>query len=171
MTSLRLFATATVLLALATVARAGLGPYDHVKCYKVRDTAARTSYTADLFPWESPFPVDSDCVVKVPATMLCSGVASFDVQPPPPGASPGVSVGSQLFTCYKVKCPKVPATVTVADQFGTRDMTFSTPRILCAPARVPTSGSCESSEAPTCGGSCEQGCFCTPHNGGCACYC
>ncbi len=144
---------------------------DHLQCFKVKDTQAKTPYTATLNPFEAPFTTESGCVVKVPAKVLCAAVSKTGVQPTPPGAVPGLSLGGELFACYKLKCPKNAATFTVADQFGTRSMTIGASNMLCAPAHNATAGVCESSSQPTCGGTCPTNCFCMAFGSGCSCFC
>lgn len=71
------------LLALVLSASALAQPTDHLECYKVRDTAAKAVYTADLAA--VGLPADSGCRIKVPAKLICVPAAKTNVVPPPPG--------------------------------------------------------------------------------------
>ena len=105
---------------------------DHLKCYKVRDSAPRIRYTANL----TGLAPESGCVIKVPAKLLCVATTKTAVTPTPPGGVPsGPNAG--LFVCYKVKCPRgaVPA-VSVKDQFATHGFTPAAAKLLCAPATL-----------------------------------
>ena len=151
MSKLAVALVAVALGAGAHIARAQT--FDHLTCWKVKDSAPKQSYSADLFPGTAPFPVQTGCVVKVPSKLLCVSTAKTNVSPTPPGAPAGVSLSSELLACYKVKCPKAALTVTVTDQFGSRQMITKAPTILCAPAnKLPT---CGSATAPECNGTCD----------------
>jgi hypothetical protein len=129
-------ALAAVLLStIAVPARAVvLSDTDHLKCYKAKDRADRTKYTADLLSSApSVLPTDTGCEIRVPATLLCDAVAaSFDPTPPLRLGQPL----AELFVCYKLKCPKRTIDVSATDEFGTRTVTVGAPRYLCAPANV-----------------------------------
>jgi hypothetical protein len=129
----RLLATVPLLLLLGT--GAGAQPFDHLQCFKIRDTAPKVPYTATLTPSDGAFPVATGCSVRVPAKLLCVDVQKSNVTPPPPGAGPGTT--AQKYLCYKTKCPKAPQQVPVADQFGLRFVTIKTTGLLCAPFPVP----------------------------------
>jgi len=105
---------------------------DHLKCYKVKESAAqKVTYTADL----GGLAPEPRCQVKTPAKLLCVETTKSNVSPTPPGAPAGPAAGQ--FVCYKVKCPKgAPPVVTVTDQFGTHTFTPSAAQVLCAPAQV-----------------------------------
>jgi len=107
---------------------------DHLECYRVRDSLARTTYRADL----AGLAPEPGCVVRTPARLLCVATPKTLVTPPPPGGVEGVPAGR--FLCYRVRCPRnavVP--LGVRDQFGTRDVR---PRpastLLCAPLATTT---------------------------------
>ena len=60
---------AALIAVLAFVARANAQPVaDHLKCYKVRDPQAKTTYTADL----GGLVAEPGCTIKVPAVMACA---------------------------------------------------------------------------------------------------
>ena len=107
------------------------GPADHQQCYKIKDTAAKASYTADLSPSDAAYAESVGCTISVPAKMLCVDVVKSNVDPVPPGADAGESAQQSL--CYKLKCPKDQPTVSVEDQFGSRMVTLKSSRYLCAP--------------------------------------
>ena len=104
---------------------------DHLKCYKIKDSAKKAIYTADL----GGLAPEPGCQVKLPAKLICVPTVKTNVNPTPPGAPTGPSAGQ--FGCYKVKCPKgVPPVVTLTDQFGSRTVQPSAAQLLCAPAQV-----------------------------------
>src|SRR5262245_49826180 len=101
---------------------------DHLKCYKIKDSVKKATYTADL----GGLVPEPGCEVKLPGKLLCVATAKTNVNPTPPGAPDGSPAGA--FVCYKTKCPKAATpVVTVTDQFGTRTVTPSTAQLLCAP--------------------------------------
>ena len=125
------------LLAILAIASSSYAQVpDHLKCYKVKDPAVRTQYTADL----GGLAPEPGCVIKTPAKMLCVESTKDNVSPPPIGAPAGGPAGR--FVCYVVKCPKADLSpVTITDQFGTRDLQPIKAKLLCAPAAVPTTTS------------------------------
>jgi len=126
-----LVAAGACLACLATGARAQ--SFDHLKCYKAKDPAAKKTYTATL----TGLSAESGCIIKVPGKMLCVQTAKSAVSPAPPGGGPsGTDAGA--FMCYKVKCPKgAVAPVSVTDQFASRSLAPSSAKFVCAPADVP----------------------------------
>jgi hypothetical protein len=132
----RLGILAAALTLLPGLAMAGQATQDsHLKCYKAKDPAAKTAYTADLLTIQTSFPQENGCTISVPAKMLCSPVSKTNVQPPPPGGEFGVTL-TEEFACYKVKCPKGEFQLSVTDQFGSRSVTVKAPKLLCAPANT-----------------------------------
>jgi type 1 fimbria pilin len=119
-------------LSLIWAASAAAIP-DHLKCYKVKDSQAKASYTANV----EGLTVEAGCTVKVPGKLLCVAAEKSNVTPAPPGG--GGTGQPNNFICYKLKCPKgtLPP-VAVSDQFGTRTVTPGTPKLLCAPVAPPT---------------------------------
>jgi len=120
----------TLLLAallLPTLVRAQTN--DHLKCYKIKDPQTKTSYTADL----GGLVAEPGCTIKVPAQMACVPATKTNVTPTPTGqGAPGTP---NEFFCYKVRCPRVTLpTLDGVDQFGSRTVTPSTAKLLCAPA-------------------------------------
>src|SRR5262249_47621098 len=107
---------------------------DHLKCYKVKDAQAKASYTADL----GGLVAEPGCVIKVPGNLFCTEATKTNVTPKPPGGADNTGPAGR-FLCYKLKCPK--ATVAAFqwhDQFGDRQLTPSTPKMVCAPEIVAT---------------------------------
>jgi hypothetical protein len=105
---------------------------DHQQCYAISDSADTVKYTADLTPADPAFPAATGCQIKVPAKLLCIGVAKSNVDPAPPGSGDGPAVTKSL--CYKAKCPAgSPVTVSVGDQFGAREVTATKTKLVCAP--------------------------------------
>ncbi len=128
-----LSATGSLVLCLTWMAPAAAQVADHLNCYKVKDPLAKASYTADLGGL-APAP---GCLIKTPAKLLCVETTKTNVAPPPPGSAPAGSAGR--FACYKVKCPKATlGAVPFTDQFGTRSLVPSAPKLLCAPEAPPT---------------------------------
>ena len=101
---------------------------DHLKCYKIKDSLPKTTYTADL----GGLVAEPGCTIKVPATMACVPATKTNVVPAPPGGG-GTGTPNSFF-CYKVKCPKATLPpLAGTDQFGTRTVTPSKAKLLCAP--------------------------------------
>jgi len=146
---------------------------DHLQCFKIKDTTAKTTYTANLTPSDPNFPAATGCTVRVPPRLLCVDVVKSNVVPPPVGAPAGAP--THKFLCYKVKCLKTQPTGSVQDQFGTHNITVKSTSLLCAPVPVPTTttttttsttqlGSCQANNqcpgAPNAIGLCQGG-MCT----------
>jgi len=56
---------------------------DHLQCFKIKDTTAKTTYTANLTPSDPNFPAATGCTVRVPPRLLCVDVVKSNVVPPP----------------------------------------------------------------------------------------
>ena len=92
---------------------------DHLKCYKVKDSLTKVTYTADL----DGLVAEPGCSIKVPAAMACVPATKTIVGPPFPPGGGGTGTPNSFF-CYKVKCPKVTLpTLDGTDQFGSRTVT------------------------------------------------
>jgi len=130
MTTKGLASAALAALFIALAGSSGAQMADHLKCYKVRDATAKVRYTANL----NGLAPENGCTIRVPGSMLCVAASKTGVSPTPPGGGPsGTPAGT--FVCYKLRCPKtVLAGVQVTDQFASRVVAPSTPRLLCAPA-------------------------------------
>ena len=106
---------------------------DHLACFKVTDTQAKGKYVADI----AGLGRESRCVVKLPAKMACFPTTKSNVTPTPPGG--GATGTPNAFFCYKVKCPKTTLpTLAGEDQFGSRTVTPSAAKLVCAPVAGPT---------------------------------
>jgi hypothetical protein len=150
---------------------------NHLKCYKIKDPAPKATYMANL----TGLAPENGCLIKVPAKELCVASTKVGVSPTPPGGGPtGGTAGT--FLCYKIKCPRGAVTgVALQDQFGTRAVTPSTAKLLCAPAGVAGATTTttlplnQCGTAPTCGGTCPSGQVCDlifqapPASSGCVC--
>lgn len=130
---------AGVLLAIAALAwttAAGAQPFDHLKCYKIKDLAPKVKYTVDLSPEQTQFLAQSGCELKVPAKLFCIDTEKSNVAPAPPLVLNGQN--TRDFLCYNLKCPALAElALNVEDQFGTRSIKVKKkPFQLCAPARM-----------------------------------
>lgn len=160
---MRYLSSPVLLILLASIAAAA-GPFDHLRCDKIRDTAPRASFTVDLGSGDPSFPSQTGCVVRVPAKTLCVDVSKGNVTPTPPGAPDGPQASRYL--CYKVKCPKARPVLNLTDQFGQHRVIVQRSNVLCAPvAPSPTTTITSTSSTTTttlpatcCDGS---GCYCT----------
>ena len=150
-------------------------PFDHLKCYRVKDPH-KFDAVANLVPLlNPPFTLDSGCKIKVRATKLCTPVEK-ELQST---TAPGVQFPSQElennYLCYKVKCPKAAvADLEVTDQFGTRTLSKFTTREICSPTVLGAEPpfTCTDQNALTCGeGSCPPGQECALNLAGLACEC
>ncbi|HXJ33087.1 MAG TPA: hypothetical protein VMS22_03535 [Candidatus Eisenbacteria bacterium] len=97
-----------------------------LKCYKVRDSATKAAYTADL----TGLAPEPGCEIKVPASVMCvdsmatNGTVSI---PDRPGGDGGPVV------CYKIKCPKQTlAPMQWNDVFGVRAIQPVTSQLVCS---------------------------------------
>jgi hypothetical protein len=130
-------------LALALIlswAASAAAQQDHLKCYKIKDPAAKASYTANV----NGLAPENGCTIKVPGKLLCVAATKSAVTPTPPGG--GANDATNSFICYKLKCPKgTLSPITVSDQFGTRSAQPGTAKMLCAPIAPTTT----TTSAPT----------------------
>jgi len=176
-------ALAAVIVAAAlapALARAQVGiPFDHLKCYKIKDPQPPAKYTADLTPLQHPpFNVEPGCVISVPAKLLCIPVEKTNVQPNPPGTVNGTN--AQDYLLYKIKCPNVTVVkggmpLPVTDQFGARTILVGPHKVLLVPA-FKQSNLCHNQAnpgtPPVCGGDCTNpGAKCVLNPNGTDCDC
>jgi hypothetical protein len=152
-------------LSLALALPAGAQVTDHLKCYKIKDSATKAKYTADL----DGLAPEAGCLIKVPGKLLCVATTKTNVSPTPPGSPAGRQTGR--FVCYKVKCPKgTLAPIAWTDQFGTRSIQPSVANMLCAPEPAPPGPPCVSGGCASCG-SCGDGrCHLAGTGGGCGTF-
>jgi len=73
----------TVGIALVVTPGAGRASAvtDHLACYKIKDSAAKAAYTANV----SGLAVQTGCTIKVPAALTCAPASKTNVTPAPPG--------------------------------------------------------------------------------------
>jgi hypothetical protein len=135
-------------------------PFDHLKCYKIKDPT-KAKYVADLVPLQQPpFQVEPGCLVKFPARLFCIPVQKTNVQPPPPGAVNGKT--GQDYLVYQIRCPNVAVVkggmpLPVTDQFASRTVFVGKHQFLMVPA-FKQSHLCHNGAVPgappVCGGDC-----------------
>src|SRR5687768_3287871 len=78
-----------MLIPASSSAQVG-NPFDHLKCYKIKDPT-KAAYVADLVPLQRPpFSVEPGCKVLFPPKLFCIPVQKTNVQPQPPGAVNGI---------------------------------------------------------------------------------
>jgi sugar lactone lactonase YvrE len=122
--------TVTVLIVLVSSVGVAQALKDHQACYRMRDplgVSGVVDFTSDLG-------VASGCRLGG-AKLVCDPTSRTIV-------SSNITVtpvfGRGLLDgriCYRVRCkPPYPASVDIADQFGTRTLTKLRPRLLCTPA-------------------------------------
>lgn len=165
--------------------------FDHMKCYRVKDTIGSGEYTADLVPKDSTnFVVEpgdvvvggvlhAGCRVRLPAKYFCTDVDKRNARSTRPPYDPaqwtidGPESGDRL--CYKLRCPTVPSkNLDIIDQFGTRKITVTgKPAWLCTPVTrdLPAGSPCGTRADGQCSGLCPAGEQCLAISGedcGCA---
>jgi hypothetical protein len=166
-----LVALGVMSLAIATPVAAQ--PFDHLKCYKVKDPH-KFEATADLVPRDDPpFAVEPGCRVKVTGKKLCVPVDKQLLATTAPVVEFPTAEASSDYLCYKVKCPKgaVPD-LEVTDQFGTRTVSGLRAKEICTPAvkGPPPPFTCTDQTLLTCAqGSCPAGQACGISGLACAC--
>ena len=182
----RSFCIAALLGAVALAAPTYAQPTrDHLGCYKVKDRS--TPKGKFTFMIENAG-VRVSCFAKTPAKLGCLESSKTGIVPTPPGGGPSpTSAGN--FLCYQAKCSRpFPPSFPMADQFGSRVVTFKGAQLLCAPATrgspttpSPTTTSTTLPGAPAsctfsnsdqrCEGSCGNGgrCSATASSGACEC--
>jgi len=109
---------------------------DHFKCYKVKDTRGKATYSMNLIARVAGFTNEFGCTIRLGARRVCVQVTKQNVVPAPPGGGPGPGPGSGAkFVGYKLKCPKQPVPGgTFADQFGSGSFVPSKAATLLVPA-------------------------------------
>jgi hypothetical protein len=118
--------------ALLIVAAMPVSAGDHLACYKVKDTIAKTSFPSVVLVSSIGGPNHVGCIIKTGAKICCQPVDKVGVPPQPGGGGP--TGPTSKFCCYKVKCPRTTGTIPVKDQFGSRTVSVTSPTQLCAPA-------------------------------------
>jgi len=161
--TLLVVAAAAIAAALSPApARAQVGnPFDHLKCYKIKDPL-KAKFVADLVPLQNPpFSPEPGCVITTPAKLFCIPVQKTNVRPTPiPGTVNGVA--AQDYLVYKIKCPNVAVTkggmpLPVSDQFGARTVLVGVHQLLLVPAFKQANlchNTAPAGAQPVCGGDC-----------------
>lgn len=179
--------TTTALVLAASTVVATAQPYDHLKCFKIKDSLASFVATADLRPLDTGnFELDAGCTIKVRSRELCVPVNKDRIDEGPSLVVAGQEL-TNAFLCYTVRCSgeTLPAALSMSDQFGSRQLSKLHTTRLCAPAMLgtpPTTTtttlpagtprSCTSATVPACDGTCgDQNFSCQPDAGGAACIC
>lgn len=179
---------ASTLLCVAGFATSSRAqPYDHLACYKIKDTKTFRTAPASLSPLP-PQLVAQGCEIKGKARQVCVPV---DVQVGPVDEGnhttfPAESLNFERI-CYRVKCPPAaPASLQMGDGFGTRQIDGFKISTICTPAVVgttPTTTTTTLPPLPPCVGgggfpACSGDCsghgpdhICDPRNGEGTCAC
>jgi hypothetical protein len=106
---------------------------DHLECFKVKDPQAKATYVANV----DGLVAHAGCTIKAPAIMACVPAVKTITMGTPPGI--GATGTPNAFGCYKLKCPKAALPpLPLDDQFGSRTVTPSPPKMICAPAPTTT---------------------------------
>ena len=133
------FAIGLVVALSPAVTQAQPTQLDHLKCYKIKDTAKfKASVTLEAL--QSQFGME-DCSLlgkgKFFCVMVDKTVTSFEDKTKvalDPASFPAQRLDEDRI-CYKLKCPKTDiAALAVTDQFGTREVSKFKPAMLCTPA-------------------------------------
>ena len=175
------------LLSVFTLARSSPAQiHDHLKCFKIKDSAS-FSAVVDLRPLEDgEFGVDGGCTLKVKSREVCFPVEKDLVSTDAPSQVVGGVDLSNAFLCYKVHCPSetTPESLDMSDQFGTRMISGLRTTTVCAPAVIgdppPTTTTttlphgpprnCVDATAPNCDGTCgSSDSACIEQSGACVC--
>jgi len=119
-------------------------PFDHLKCYKIKDlNPVKVTYSLDLTPEQTQFLQETGCVLKNKAKWFCIDVRKTNVTvlkssvDPPPPLLPIQGEDARDYFCYGLKCPpQIPIPLMAEDQFGSRDIEVKyKPDHLCVPAQ------------------------------------
>ena len=183
--SLSVACLAVALLALVTPAYAQ--PYEHLSCYKVKDTKAFASADSTLLALQAQFG-SVGCEIKPKAREFCVP-ADMSVSAVTDGAYSAFPAEDLSFDrlCYRVKCDATPPTsLEVSDGFGTRTLEKLKISTVCTPAVIgppPTTTTTTLPPLPACVGgggfpACSGDCslvgpthFCDPRNAESTCGC
>jgi hypothetical protein len=172
---MKAFTAAIVAIGLAMTAvpaMAQAGPFDHYKCYKMRDSA-KFQARVDLNAFQTQFNVDPLCEVNGRGKLFCVPVQKTVLALSYPSGStlsPISMPGQDLLEdriCYRVKCPSPAASIQpeeVQDQFGKRKIGKFKVSYLCTNAIKTSSITttttttlpevCDLTAAGVCGGPC-----------------
>jgi len=124
----------TAAAVLSSAPPLGAQLLDHLFCVKVRDNAAKTTYSVQTGGDFIPF---TTCTLQVPARLACYRATKFTVSPPPPGGGPASPpTTAKAYLCYKMKCSNSNKNIQdlKTDQFGSHALTFAKNSVYCSPA-------------------------------------
>jgi hypothetical protein len=110
-------------------------PYEHLSCYRVKDTKAFASADAVLTALQSQFGTVG-CEIKPKAREFCVPV-DLTVGVVDDGSHTAFAAEDLAFDrlCYRVKCTATPpSTLEVSDGFGTRTLEKLKISTICTPA-------------------------------------
>jgi len=132
--------------ALGSAAAAQAG-FDHLQCFRIKDAMDKTIYSADVTSSNPIFAAAlPDCIIRTPAKLLCVDAEKTNVDPPPPGAPPGIT--GQAYLCYRAKCFPTRPSTALTDQFGTHLISIKSATLVCAP--VPSGDATTTTTTPAC---------------------
>jgi hypothetical protein len=135
-------------------------PLNSFQCYKITDTAAKTTFTVNseaTFPgWAPPIVIGSGCILKSPPKFACLTSRLTSFSPPAAVLFDGQTQENPIL-CYTFKCPKtatLPQAIPAFDAAGEHSMTGKAPSLYCMPAcEGPGLGACTVNEQ-CCSGTC-----------------
>jgi hypothetical protein len=178
-------------LSIALVApavAAGENPtFDHLHCMRVRIDEKSDRLGLDLRAAASPPLAPAGCRIRTPAKVLCTESEKTNVVTRRGGPFPTREVPAQpaqTYLCYELECATTRQAGDVAleleDQFGAHSVVVQQDdaRLLCAPARRTSNGSCGLG-IDSCAGTCatsghaclfdakRQACECVPSSARC----
>ncbi len=126
--------TTTTTTTITTTTTTTMAPvvYDHLECFKVKDTL-RVEGTVDL-PTLAGTPYDAaGCIVGAVKKFCTPAVKTVLSSTPPATPMPGPDLTSD-YICYKLKCPTVDLSQNASDQWGAHSLSKMKQGELCVPA-------------------------------------
>jgi hypothetical protein len=138
-----LLSLSALALGVAIAAPASAQNFDHLKCFKIKDTKTFKKATADLTVTGGPFAGMQNCTISAGSKEFCVPVHKMNVVVTE-GTEAPTSGQEHLYDrlCYKVKCPAGGASnASYADQFGTHALGGFKVSTICTPTvigEVPT---------------------------------
>jgi hypothetical protein len=177
------FAASSLIVCVVVASADAFYNPDQFRCYKVKDTVAKNTYTLEpgtsLSSLTVPVLDESNCTVKTPAKMGCFPVMAFNggaTPPPGPFYSGALPVNMPLL-CYQTKCDKadvksLPPINGLRDTYGTHNgLTVSAQsKLVCAPACAALGSPCVSYlDTSCCSGACDVSNTCVCVANGAAC--
>ncbi len=112
---------------MVLVAATGWAQVPGMHCVGVRDESARGA----VFRTITMDGDQLDCLVVLPAKMICrAAVAIAPGEPSPPAPS------SDEWLCYAVRCPREITARRMADEFGAHDVRGDRSKLYCTPGTL-----------------------------------